>query len=576
MRPRGCSNCNQPGHTFHECPKTMCNRCGEMGHIGKFCNDRTYLSLKNFQCGCNPTRILTRRDNNKIDTHCCVCNKKELLTRMEKSVQGTKARCRECADKAERNDRGKRMLTPPMSPRETKRITTPTPYDAMMELTLEEERKNGETSKSHKTYAESVREGLERAVEKKELTKEEAFPTVGINGGKSLLTISKLQERAAKDAGIIQEEISHETCKNCKFEDEKSAMYSRLEGYNTVYYCSMACQYAMMVCQEMRRKMDEGELPTRNEIDKALQKLLHKFAYSTRYGKADKESIVEALYKRPIDEQACWQKAAQEHIKKEAEKLAEVMAEDMVIEHENAPDGLEYYKTMDRWNKREIEQMKEENKKLQEEVERLKKELEEVKFVNGTLNEGAKTNQNLLELLRKEIKEIKTKNNKDKSQEVLELQKRNQELNDVIAQQNQSIETQNETIVELNMIRMEPYMEIISTMEPTCGCCLVLERIENEGLIKIQLSSRCQVIYLTNLYAQCIPQETQIELEAILTEEGQNLYNQIFEEPMEITEERITEEKEEDSLTKKEKKEYLELLEFLEDDAKKFFSTNQI
>ena len=45
---------------------------------------------------------------------------------------------------------------------------------------------------------------------------------------------------------------------------------------------------------------------------------------------------------------------------------------------------------------------------------------------------------------------------------------------------------------------------------------------------------------------------------------------------MEITEERITEEKEEDSLTEKEKKEYLELLEFLEDDAKKFFSTNQI
>ena len=113
-------------------------------------------------------------------------------------------------------------------------------------------------------------------------------------------------------------------------------------------------------------------------------------------------------------------------------------------------------------------------------------------------------------------------------------------------------------------------------MEPTCGCCLVLERMENEGLIKIQLSSRCQVIYLTNLYAQCIPQETQIELETILTEEGQNLYNQIFEEPMEITEERITEEKEEDSLTEKEKKEYLELLEFLEDDAKKFFSTKEI
>src|ERR1044072_5637515 len=140
----------------------------------------------------------------------------------------------------------------------------------------------------------------------------------------------------------------------------------------------------------------------------------------------------------------------------------------MIIEHENAPEGLEYYKTMDRWNKRKIEQLEEENKRLREEVERLKKEkrnnhreeelkkeLEKVKFENGNFVQGARTN-----------KEIKAKNNKDKNQEILELQKRNQELNDVIAQQNQSIEAQNETIVELNMIRMEPYMEIISTMEP--------------------------------------------------------------------------------------------------------------
>jgi hypothetical protein len=208
---------------------------------------------------------------------------------MEKSVQGTKARCRECADRAERNDRGKRMLTPPMSPREAKRITTPTPYDAMMELTLEEERKNEGTSRNQKTYAESVREGLERAVEKKELTREEAFPSEGINGGKNLLTISKLEERAAKKTGIIQEETNHESCKNCKFEDERSAMYSRLEGYNTVYYCSMACQYAMMTCQEMKRKMDEGQIPTRDKINEAFQKLLHKYAYSTKYGKLIKK-----------------------------------------------------------------------------------------------------------------------------------------------------------------------------------------------------------------------------------------------------------------------------------------------
>src|ERR1044072_6959684 len=269
------------------------------------------------------------------------------------------------------------------------------------------------------------------------------------------------------------------------------------------------------------------------------------------------------------------------------------MAEDMIIEHENAPEGLEYYKTMDRWNKRRIEQLEEENKKLKEEVERLnkerrnnhreeelEKELEKVKFENGNFVQGARTNKDLIDFLEKEIKEIKAKNNKDKNQEVLELQKRNQELNDVIAQQNQSIEAQNETIVELNMIRMEPYMEIISTMEPTCGCCLVLERMENERLIKIQLSSRCQVIYLTNLYAQCIPQETQKEIKVILTDEEQDLYNGIVEEPMEITmksaEKRIIEEKEEDSLTEKKKKEYIELLEFLEDDAKKFFSTNEL
>ena len=141
---------------------------------------------------------------------------------------------------------------------------------------------------------------------------------------------------------------------------------------------------------------------------------------------------------------------------------------------------------------------------------------------------------------------------------------------------------QNETIIELNMIRMEPYIEIISTVEPTCGCCLILERMENEGLIRIQLSSRCQVIYLTNLYAQSIPQEVRTEVEMTL----QEVY-EICEEPMEITEtlERIVEESEENEDKKEEKKEiteltgeeknlYQEFFEFLDDEAKEFFSTN--
>jgi len=492
---------------------------------------------------------------------------------MEKSVLGTKARCHDCANNAEKNER-KRMLTPLMSPRDTKRITTPTPYDAMMELSLEEERKNGETSRNHKTYAESVREGLERAVEKKELTREKAFPTEGVNGGKSSFTISKLEERAAEEAGIIQKETNYENCKNCKFEDERSAMYSRLEGYNTVYYCSMACQYAMMIHQEMKRRMDEGKLPTRERIEEEYQMLMQRYAYGTKYGKADKDSIVEAIYKRPIEEQSQWQKIVQEHIKEEAGKLANDLANDIVIEHENAPEGIEYYKTMDRWNKRKIEQLEGESKKLKEEVERLKKELKELKRENGNYIVGAATNLAHINLVKEENKEIKAKYNEIKNQEISELQKRNQELNDVIAQQNQSIETQNETIMELNMIRMEPYMEIISTMEPTCGCCLVLERIESERLIKIQLSSRCQVIYLTNLYAQCIPQETQEEINVMLTEEDQNLYNEIFEEPMEITKEleKITEKSEANDHTEEKKKEYLEILEFLDEDTKRFFS----
>jgi len=219
MRSLGCSNCNQPGHVFSTCPKTMCNRCGKMGHIGKYCNDETYLSLKNFRCGCNPERILTTRESERrrIDTHCCICKKKELLTRMEKSVLGTKARCYDCAEKAEKNER-KRTMTPPMSPRENKRINTPTPYDAMMELTLEEE-KNRETERNQRTYAESVKKGLERAVEKKELPKEKAFPTGGINGGKSVFTLQKLQERAARDAGIIEERINYEIA-NLKMKDQ--------------------------------------------------------------------------------------------------------------------------------------------------------------------------------------------------------------------------------------------------------------------------------------------------------------------------------------------------------------------
>src|SRR3982074_980782 len=53
-----CKACKKKGlHFTSECPEIECNRCGNKGHIGPRCNNKTYLSLRTLQCGCNESEI---------------------------------------------------------------------------------------------------------------------------------------------------------------------------------------------------------------------------------------------------------------------------------------------------------------------------------------------------------------------------------------------------------------------------------------------------------------------------------------------------------------------------------------
>ena len=75
-----CGNCNMKGlHRIENCPKILCNRCGDTGHIGKICNNKTYLSLKYTQCGCQFEELR----GEGFDTHCYICKWRTALTEME-------------------------------------------------------------------------------------------------------------------------------------------------------------------------------------------------------------------------------------------------------------------------------------------------------------------------------------------------------------------------------------------------------------------------------------------------------------------------------------------------------------
>src|ERR1043166_6834287 len=120
-RPRSfdyeCKECNKKGsHFTQDCPMIRCNQCGNKGHIGAYCNDKTYLSLKILQCGCSKFEIT----GSGYDTHCCICKKITPLTQMEPSDNKTRARCDECAQSMRSEERDSNTQPELMSPKPEK------------------------------------------------------------------------------------------------------------------------------------------------------------------------------------------------------------------------------------------------------------------------------------------------------------------------------------------------------------------------------------------------------------------------------------------------------------------------
>ena len=55
-----CKNCNA-AHKFKHCPKIICNRCHENGHIGRYCKNETYLANLNLKCDYSQNNLLNQR-----------------------------------------------------------------------------------------------------------------------------------------------------------------------------------------------------------------------------------------------------------------------------------------------------------------------------------------------------------------------------------------------------------------------------------------------------------------------------------------------------------------------------------
>ena len=91
-----CKNCNAV-HKFKHCPKIICNRCHENGHIGRYCKNEKYLANLDLQCGCLQDNLLNQRKRQrgiKFNTHCCQCNYTFPLFEMK--TEGLKQKCLNC------------------------------------------------------------------------------------------------------------------------------------------------------------------------------------------------------------------------------------------------------------------------------------------------------------------------------------------------------------------------------------------------------------------------------------------------------------------------------------------------
>ena len=91
---------------------------------------------------------------------------------------------------------------------------------------------------------------------------------------------------------ILKENMAYkvEYCHRCGEEGTRSDMQNRFEGYDTVYYCDLNCQYAQMIIYEI------GELQDQDKIDTLIKRYTTSTKYAgSSYGSVTEDSIREKL-----------------------------------------------------------------------------------------------------------------------------------------------------------------------------------------------------------------------------------------------------------------------------------------
>jgi len=442
-RPRDpdyeCKECNKKGsHFTRDCPIVKCNRCGNEGHIGAYCNNKTYLSLRTLQCGCSKIDII----GSGYDTHCCICKQVTPLTQMEPSDNKIRARCDKCAQSMNTLTGSKRdSNTQPelMSPKPDK-ISRSTPMEEIEEEDQDDPMENMDLNgKGSASYAEIVSKSIapEITVTEEQLIKPKKYFTnicekcnrqgKGMNSVNLLryhkywnhenkrIEIQELNicekciEKDEKE--ILKENMAYkvEYCHRCGEEGTRSGMQNRFEGNDTVYYCDLNCQYAQMIIYEI------GELlQDQDKIDTLIKRYTTSTRYAgSSYGSVTEDSIREKLnfptkkgkepepllrekdikqeedirerLNGPVDEIIIQnQKEDNDKIRNEiltqlgikpimikdddyeneknqiiVQKIEQVI-EERIIKKENAPEGLEYYRTAYDFQQKQLESLKQE------------------------------------------------------------------------------------------------------------------------------------------------------------------------------------------------------------------------
>ena len=525
-----CKICKKKGlHFTPECPTIECNRCGKKGHIGPKCNDETYLSLKTLRCGCNGSEIT----GSGYDTHCCICKQVTPLTQMEPSDNKIRARCGKCAQNmkdsntqtgSKRNCNTQSELT---SPRPGKISRESTPIEDPMEgMDLDG---NGTTS-----YAEIVSRPIvsEITITEEQLTKPKKYfinqcekcnrTGKGMNSV-TLLRYHKYWNHENKrieiqelnicekciekdEREILNENMAHkvEYCHRCGEKGSRSDMQNRFEGYDTVYYCDLNCQYAQMIIYEM------GELRDQDKIENLIRKYTTSTKYAgSSYGSVTDYSIKERLnvtrkgkepepllHEEDIRERLCGpadeiivqnQKEDNNKIRDEilkqlgvksitlkndnyenekdqiiAQKIEQIIGE-KVVEKENAPEGLEYYRTAYDFQQKQLESLKQEREIFTKRQQELNNTIARQNMAIESLNEQLEQRQVLydeewknVERLIKEVKHLTKKGNKyltkytDKIQEQQDQINRQQEHNDRLMEDNERGFQMNQQILKDN------------------------------------------------------------------------------------------------------------------------------